>query len=285
MHVPYISGEWKLLFKPEKHGSYVNDHSIIKANDGLWHLFGITSFKSNSYNEKYFVHASGENLDEPMKEEGRAIDRGTLAWSPSVIERDGYYYMFYGPSPTQLAVSFELTEWFNYPVKLKNEPLMAAHRDHFVFRHKDEYLMYVSGIHNKKGAISLFTSKDLINWEFDGFALASGESAPLHCPWGAMESPYVVEKDGLYYLFITYTDCEPNNYFNTLVFVSENPKRFGEYNGGDSGAVPITTLHAHASEIIKSEDGSYYITTCGWQGFALPHEGAVSIARLDWKQI
>ena len=44
MQIPYIAGEWKILFQPEKFGNYVNDHSIICANDGTWHLFGITSF-------------------------------------------------------------------------------------------------------------------------------------------------------------------------------------------------------------------------------------------------
>ena len=44
MKKPYISGEWKVLFTPEKHGNYVNDHCIVRGADQKWHLYGITSF-------------------------------------------------------------------------------------------------------------------------------------------------------------------------------------------------------------------------------------------------
>ncbi len=283
MKTPYISGDWKMLFKPEKHGNYVNDHTIVVGSDGNWHLYGITSFEGVPAQERYFVHGVGENLSEPFKEVGRSIDRGTLAWAPCVINKGDDYYMFYGPSPTSLAVSFDMYEWFGTNVTLNGEPLMGAHRDHFVLKiSENEYLMYVVGVHNKKGAVSCFSSSDLLVWNFEGFALTSGDDAPLKPAWGAFESPYVVEKDGLYYLFATYTDCSDRTYCDTLVFCSANPKSFGEYNGENGGAKPITKLTAHAPEILQV-DGNYYITTCGWRGKPLPYEGAVSIAPLEWK--
>ena len=55
MKIPYISGEWKILFKPEKYGNYVNDHTIVKGSDNDWHLYGITSFGGQSYQERYFA--------------------------------------------------------------------------------------------------------------------------------------------------------------------------------------------------------------------------------------
>ena len=36
--IPSITGDWQLLYKPEKTGCYVNDHSLIRAQDGSWHL-------------------------------------------------------------------------------------------------------------------------------------------------------------------------------------------------------------------------------------------------------
>lgn len=287
MKVPYIASDWKLLFAPEKYGNYVNDHSLIKANDGNWHLFGITSFGGGPTQERYFVHGAGKTLDEQMTEIGKSIDKGTLAWAPCVINEGENYYMFYGPSPTQLAVSFDLTEWFGYTVTLKNEPIMGAHRDHFVLKiAENEFLMYVVGVNEKRGAVSVFSSKNLTEWQFVGFALKSGENAPLKPAWGAMESPYVVKKDGYYYLFVTYTDCSRSNYNDTLVFVSTNPTDFGTYDGDESekeGSVkPITKLKAHAPEIVE-QDGEYYVTTCGWRGQDLPHQGGVSIASLKWK--
>ena len=283
MKIPYIDGDWKILFEPHKYGNYVNDHSIVKGSDGKWHLYGITSHEGSPTFERYFVHGVGTSLQEPFEEVGRSIDRGSLAWAPCVINRDENYYMFYGPSPTSLAVSFDMYEWFGTNVTLNGEPLMGAHRDHFVLQtEENKYLMYVVGVHNKRGAVSCFTSSNLTDWEFVGFALTSGDDAPLKPAWGAMESPYVVKKDGLYYLFVTYTDCSNESYNNTLVFCSENPEYFGEYNGDKDGTKPITTISAHAPEIINvGED--YYITTCGWRNKPTPHQGAVSIAQLKWK--
>jgi beta-fructofuranosidase len=284
MAIPYIASEWEILFKPEKYGNYVNDHTIVKANDGTWHLFGISSFGGGPTQERYFVHGKGTSLKEELKEVGKSIDKGTLAWAPCVIVEGEEYYMYYGPSPTQMAVSFDMYEWFGYSVNMINEPFMAAHRDHFVLKITEKkYLMYVVGVYEHRGAVSVFSSSDLANWTFSGFALTSGGKAPLTPAWGAMESPYVVKKGEKYYLFITYTNCSKETYNDTLVFESEDPLSFGIYNGGEGGAIPVTKLKAHAPEILQV-DGEYYITTCGWRGFNTPHEGCVSIARLDWKE-
>ena len=283
MKKPRIISDWQILFKPEKHGNYVNDHSIVKGPDGKWHLFGITSFEGKPAHERYFAHGTGNSLSTAFGEVGKVIDRGTLAWAPSVIEKEGNYYMFYGPSPTSLAVSFDMYEWFGTNITLNNEPLMGAHRDHFVLRLTNgQYAMYVSGVHQKRGAVSCFLSTDLLHWDFHGFALTSGKDAPLTPAWGAFESPFVLEREGLYYLFVTYTDCSADTYNNTLVFCSDDPLSFGEYNGQNGGAMPITTLQAHAAEVLE-ENGSYYITTCGWNTKPLPHKGAVSIARLTFE--
>ena len=283
MKIPYISDSWRVIFKPEKYGNYVNDHTIVKGSDGDWHLYGTTSFGGGSYQERYFVHARGNSLDIPFSEVGKSIDTGNLAWAPCIIDRDDNYFMFYGPSPTSLVVSFDMYEWYGHKVELNNEPLMSAHRDHFVLKvDENNYLMYVVGVNNKKGSVSVFSSEDLLKWNFEGFALTSGDSAPLRPGWGAMESPFVLKKDELYYLFITYTDSSDKTYNDTLVFCSENPLCFGEYNGDFGGALPITKLSAHAPEIIE-ENGKYYITTCGWRDKSVPHNGCISIAELDWK--
>ncbi len=105
MKIPYIDGEWSVLFKPQKTCNYINDHSIIKAHDGKYHLFGITSFEGGATNERYFAHGVTESLNIPMSEQERAIDRGTLAWAPCVVRTENdYYYMYYGPSPSSLSI-------------------------------------------------------------------------------------------------------------------------------------------------------------------------------------
>ena len=101
MKIPYISGEWKPIFRPQVYGDYVNDHSLIKSLDGKWHLFGITSFSGKPSGERYFAHGVGSSLEDNFVEQKPVIDKGTLAWAPCAIEKDGDY----GPSPTSLALS------------------------------------------------------------------------------------------------------------------------------------------------------------------------------------
>lgn len=279
MEIPSIDSNWKTLFKPFRFGRYVNDHTVYY--DGKWHLIGITSKKGIPTQERYFVHAVGDNLHKPMKELCKVIDNGTLAWAPCVIENNGLYYMFYGPSPTKLAVSFDSGDWFGYEINMKNVPPMACHRDHFVLKiGESKWIMYASGVKDGKSAISCMTSNNLQDWEFNSYALTSGEASPLNPSWGAFESPFVVERGGLYYLFTTYTDCSKNTYHNTLVFCSESPYDFGCYNGENGGAMPIAKLFCHAPEVVNF-NGEWFITTCGWRKSSFT-KGAVKIAKLKW---
>lgn len=283
MEIPYINGDYKILFQPQKYGNYVNDHCIIKGN-GSYHLFGITSFTSSPPDERMFVHGVGNSLSAPFNEVGVSINTGTLAWSPCVIEKDDHYYIYYGPSPSKMAVSPDFYEWFGYPITIENEPPMAMHRDHFVMQIGDRYYMYASGIKDKKGCLSVASSFDLLHWKFEGYALTSDDKAPLKPAWGAFESPFIVKRDDYYYLFITYTDCNDANYNDTFVFASKDPLNFGCYMGDKNPAQLVTKLYAHAPEILQ-EDGQYYITTCGWLNAPTPNKGCVSIAPLSWKSL
>lgn len=286
--IPAITSEWKPLFKPETCGRYVNDHTLIKHTDGLWHLFGITSHGEEGADfaelERYFVHAAGKLRDEtPMKELGKVCDNGVRAWAPSVVNDGHRYYMHYGPSPMRMATSFELSHWMEHTPVIVGAPLDSCHRDSMVIRRDDgTWLMYITGIDGRYGVVSVLESADLVTWRFIRHALRTSGKAPYNPPWGATESPYVVHIDGLYYLFITYTNCKRDNYHNTLVFCSEDPTDFGNYTGDNEDDLVITKLHAHAPEIIQ-DDGQWYLTTCGWRGYNTPVEGGVAIARLDWR--
>lgn len=281
---PRIIGDWSLLFAPSRHGHYVNDHSIVRGPDGSWHLFGITSHAQSEYSEqeRYFVHGATPSLDQPMAELGKVCDNGVRAWAPAVIEHDERYFMYYGPSPTRFATSDELGHWMENTPCFHAAPLDAAHRDHFVLKVEEaRWLLYVTGIHRRCGVISVFESRDLVNWTFLRYALRTTPEAPLQPAWGATESPFVVAKDGLYYLFTTYTDCSDASYHDTCVFVSSDPTDFGAYAGGVNGSHYLTRIRAHAPEIISlGED--WFITTCGWRGKSTPIEGAVAIAKLHW---
>lgn len=280
MRVPKIVGEWKPLFTPSKFGDYVNDHCIVPFGEG-YRLLGITSFSGRPVDEKYFVNAKatifGENA---FEEECVAINNGTPAWSPCVVLKDGFSYCFYGPSPTKLAVSYDFVEWMGQEIYFKGNPPASMHRDHFVYRCGDKWYMYAVGIKDGRGCVSCMTSDNLIDWEWVGYALTLGEKAKLTPGWGALESPFVVDIDGKFYLFVTYTDSGDDTYNDTLVFTSDDLLNFGSYEC-DGGVEPVARLSCHAPEVLKV-NGEYYITTCGWKRKPVPNAGSVSFAKLDW---
>jgi len=168
---PVIADDWRLLYKPEKTGCYLNDHCVIQAQDGSWHLFGITRNGSgiDPDQEYWFTHGRGEHLIQEggLNEVGRVCDTGLRAWAPCEVLHDGRYYMHYGPAPLRLAISDELCHWMENPVYLHDAPLDSCHRDSMVLQLEDgSWLMYATGIHNRYGVISLFRSDDLVNWHF-----------------------------------------------------------------------------------------------------------------------
>ena len=281
MKIPVITSPWRLLFEPKSCGNYVNDHCLIRDAKNDWHLFGITSTEVGPDTERYFVHAQSKTLTEEMKEINRVVDDGNRAWAPCVVFEKGIYYMYYGPGITKLAVTNDPLHWMGHQVNVTGNPPMAVNRDHAIIKVGDTWLMYASGVKDDYSCVSLLTSKDLINWQFHGYALTSSGDAPLNPSWGAFESPYVLERDGMYYLFITYTDCAMDNYHNMLVFCSADPYSFGDYSQSKHDDMVIATLHSHAGEVIFDQ-GKYYLTTCGWRDHGTPFEGGVAIAELKF---
>jgi len=294
---PVMTGDWQLLYIPEKTGCYVNDHCVIQAPNGEWHIFGITRDQPevDPDHERWFTHGRGDQLIQEggFNEVGRVCDTGMRAWAPCVVRHDGRYYMHYGPAPLRLATSDELCHWMENPVYLHDAPLDSCHRDSMVLQMEDgSWLMYATGIHRRYGVISVFKSNDLVNWTFLKYALTTsgnasitpawGDTSEPYPPWGATESPFVVKMEGYYYLFITHTSGSLDSYHNTLVFRSEDPTNFGEYTGDNEDEMVIAKLYAHAPEVIQDSDGQWYITSAGWCGRNTPVEGGVAIAKLEW---
>ena len=290
-HVPRVASDWKPLYYPKTTGCYVNDHTVVKGPDNLWHVIGITSplEKYDPEMERWFTHGRGPSLSsgELMTEVGAVCNDGNRAWAPCVVGHEGRYFMLYGPSPTKAAVSRDLWHWMGESVTLIDSPPEAAHRDHMVIQlEPSTWLLYMTGIDTQGfGVVSVFVSNDLRTWRFVRFALRTGGKASLCPPWGATESPFVIVYEGWYYLSITYTDSRKENYHQTLVFRSLNPFDFGCFNADCPEESVIARLHAHAPEYLYcDQEQAWFITTCGWRGFQTPVEGGVGVARLTWDQ-
>ncbi len=217
-----------------------------------------------------------------MRETGKVVDWGARVWAPAVIRHEELYYMFFGPGVTRLAVTDRPYHWMEHSLFVTGDPPMAVNRDHMVLPYENGWLMYASGVKDHYSCISLLYSEDLIHWEFQGYALTSSGDAPLNPPWGAFESPFVLRHGSRYYLFTTYTDCGKDNYHNTLVFCSDDPRHFGDYTKSRHADMVVAELPVHAGEVVR-EGGRYYITTAGWNGFGVPYEGGVAIAELAFE--
>jgi beta-fructofuranosidase len=287
--LPRIASEWKLLFRPEKTGCFINDHCVVKGFDGKWHLYGITSHhkEANPNHERWFAHGVGESLwsEQPMQETAPVCDEGQRSWAPAVILHGPLAYMIYGPAPTRMVISRDMNHWRRAEINLHNTPLEACNRDHAILKIEDgTWLMYATGVApDGTGAISVFASHDLINWSFVRYALRTCGKGGLNPDWGATESPFVAHLDGWYYLSTTYTDSISDTYHQTLIFRSLNPFDFGTYDADKPEESVVQTFKAHAPEYIYCDrEKSWFITTCGWPGRGTPHEGGVSIARLAW---
>jgi arabinan endo-1,5-alpha-L-arabinosidase len=258
---------------------YINDHSIIRGRDGLWHLFGITGPNDDVMpeEERTFAHATSPTLTTPTwtKLPPALIADASIGervlWAPHVIDHQGTYYMFYtaGGEPDafqmKLATSPDLMTWQRHPEPLFTDGAYA--RDPFVMRVGERWVMYYTATSEPamgNHVIAYRTSTDLVHWE--GREIAYLEPGAPGSVGGPTESPYIVARPEGFYLFIG-----PRNfdYVQTEVFFSRDPLHFEP--------TPLTNIPAHAPEIIVDLDGTQQMTRCGWG------QGGVDIGALRWE--
>ena len=264
----YQGPDGKELYHGQYYAEWVpNDHAFIRANNGCWHIFGIThpltSIENVHEGEVQLFHAKAAEdafgrispgifndlgcIMSPDERPGEPIE----IHSPYIVTRDGVYNMIYGPTQFRLAQSLDLTNW-----TLKGELFYdgeGASRDPQIMTYDGSYyLCYCSG-----NEVRMRKSSDLHDW--------SEGAAILRLPEGiSPESPFLLHYDSIFYLFVctwqgglwdrkTIRDAYQHK---TLVFASTKLEEL-EKNG------PITTLKAHAPEII-TVDERYFISSAEW---------------------
>jgi beta-fructofuranosidase len=277
------AGEFRKIYDPsvgEDEAWYINDHCFIRATNGQWHLFGITRQEpARPLEEIQFAHAtSGELTRFPWAKEPPALSVAREApwhevhlWAPSVVFHGGLYYMFYCAGGTNganyrihLATSPDLDHWTRSPAN----PLVVDGfdaRDPFVLRMNHRWVMYYTATSEPEGGhhvVACVTSPDLLSWTNRRVVFTDASSGT---GGGPTESPFVVAREGFYYLFIGPRD----NYDSTHVFASRDPFHWTvEQKVGD---VP-----AHAAEVVQDADGRWYVSRAGWG------KGGVYLAPLTW---
>ncbi|WP_406497517.1 family 43 glycosylhydrolase [Streptomyces sp. NBC_00846] len=258
---------------------YLNDHTLVRS-DGRWHLFSIVGDSAapgeapNSEAEVSFAHASAPDLYGTWTTHPDALTVDPTyygeqhLWAPHVIEAEGTYWMFYAAggrdgAAINLATSTDLFTW----TRLPSGPLFRgpAARDPMVVRIGAEWVMYYTDLSATDGRhlVCWRRSADLLRWSAPGIAFADDSTAATGV--SVTESPYVVARNGWFYLFIG----PRGGYDGTDVLASRDPFRFTL--DGYAGHVP-----GHAVEPI-TDTRNWYASAAGWFRHGL------SLAPLRWQ--
>lgn len=203
-------------------GEYVTDFCIVRR-EGLYHLFHIRGERWTwpvGYRELDLGHATSTDLRTwtphppvlPAGPAGAWDECGN--WAPDIIEKDGRYYCFYTGSDRNnnqaigLATSPDLFEWEKYagnPVVVPGPwsdiatGRDVAGRDAMAFYDQlaDRYLLYYTAtMSDGRACLALAQSHNLIDWSDLGPTYIEEDRS-----YNRLESPYLVERDGRYYLF------------------------------------------------------------------------------------
>ncbi|MGP9538004.1 glycosyl hydrolase family 32 [Brachybacterium sp. AOP43-C2-M15] len=244
---------------------YINDHTLIRAADGRWHVFGIWHREPAApLDETLFLHASAADLTgapwtihDPVLPARSELGE-THVWAPHVIRHEDRYWMFYAGGTRDhtayrmtLATSEDLVTWTPHEPVLFEDGFDA--RDPMVLREGGRWLLYYTRTSTPEGGrhqVAVRTSEDLVTWSAPSVAYESAESGTVG---GPTESPFVIRAGGGFVLFV----CESTEYDRTLARFSHDPLRFE-----DSGRIDVD-LDEHCAEIVA--DGvSTWITGGGW---------------------
>jgi hypothetical protein len=289
--VPQIDGEWWQVAGNPELGEYQTpeqepvDFAVWQAADGTWQLWSCIRKTGCGGHTRLFYRWEGQRLtDEHWKPMGIAMQAeqelgealGGLQ-APHVIKIQRTYYMFYGDwNRICLAKSSDGKHFERVLNKKGQSDLFSGPygntRDPMVLKSGTSFYCYYTGhteTEKYKCAVFCRTSPDLTSWGESVIVSAGGAAAHETPWWGAnSECPFVVEMEGLYYLFRN--QRYGTNSMNTQ-YCSPDPLSFGV----DDDRYSIGTLPVAAPEIIEHE-GQYYIAAL------LPGLDGIRIARLRW---
>jgi hypothetical protein len=290
--IPKISGKWWPVAGNPDLGKYTSDKqepvdfAIWQAADGTWQLWSCIRNTKGEGHTRLFYRWEGRNLTDTnwspkgiamMADPSLGEAPGGLQ-APFVLKENNRYFMFYGDWERICLATSDDGKVFTRKRNERGQSDIFSgpyenSRDPMVMKWGGLYYCYYTG--HKQGAkyqsaIFCRTSHDLEHWSGPMMVSAGGVPATLDLWFGAdAECPFVVQKDGLFYLFRN--QIYGRNNLNTQ-YASPNPFSFGV---GDDRC-RIGTLQVAAPEIIFF-NGQWYIAALK------PGLDGIRIARLDWR--
>ncbi|MEI6393356.1 MAG: hypothetical protein WCT12_19905 [Verrucomicrobiota bacterium] len=273
LKIPRVTKPWTQALRLVGDGTPLySDFSLIKDKLGHWHSIGTFGESPNTIGSGYVLsdgytlfHAVGPSLTVPMtitnKIPCQIATSQAYMWAPAAVwNRDNtraflYYFHFFGSydplyaqSACRLLISDspDLAAWRPYDGTELPEKNMIfreeVDRDFCVFwdNRLGKYFMYYCAA----AGLRVRTSNDLLHWSKPMTVLKDASGSPH----GYSESPFVLYRDGYYYLWTSGID-----YSHTHLFISEDP-----FNFGDAVANSIEEQPGHAPEIV-SDNGQDYM--------------------------
>lgn len=278
------------------------DFALLK-HDGLYHIFYIRANRDlPDSSEVNFGHAVSKDLwywtqYPPVVQAGASSWDSSQVWAPSMVERDGVFYMFYTGVCTipgvlgcwqsiGIATSTDLMEWNrmdapvyecpDVPWSVCDSALTSnAFRDPFVMpdpAHPGQWLLYyvtfpaadsagmVVGVAGSDG--------DFTHWSDLGWLWITNRQYSYST---IVESPHLFEHAGLWYLFFTTNAGQP------LTF----------WTGPDPvGPVGSWTPHGRLSWMLGQDTSTWYASEYFRDGlvdyFAFVQAERITIMRMVW---
>ena len=291
--IPTIDGDWWQVAGDPDLGDYTSskqqpvDFGVWQAADGTWQLWSCIRHTECGGNTRLFYRWEGKNLtDTDWKPMGIAMEADTTLGeskgglqAPHVIKVDDTWYMFYGDWVNICLATSKDGKNFTRVLKDDGTPALFTGplyntRDAMTLEYNGLFYCYYMGSQKDEkphSAIYLRTSADLKKWS-EPMMVSAGGSPEDKDRWfgGDAECPFVVEKDGQFYLFRNQMYGEDN--LNTQ-YCSPNLMDFGV----DDDQFIIGEMAVAAPEIIF-HDGEYYMAAL------LPSLKGIRIVKLKWNE-
>jgi hypothetical protein len=289
--VPRIDGAWWPIAGNPALGALGSawqqpvDFSIWQAADGTWQLWscirntncGGATRLFYRWESAQITNANWTPMGIAMQADPRFGEIPGGLQAPHVFVVGSTWYMVYGDWLRICLASSTDGKQFTRVLNVDGQPNLFTGpapyvnaRDPMVLRFGGLFVCYYTASQPAlpyQGAVFCRTSENLVDWSEPLFVSAGGSASMPPTP-GDAECPFVVERNGLFYLFRNqvYGPAAQNTQY-----ASKNPFDFGV--GNDK--FRIGTLPIAAPEIVLYQ-GQYYIASLN------PNLDGIRMARLSW---